>query len=134
MVLPAAAAMLVPAGWTDQQALGLAVNWPTALAALKPLGQIATGETVLIHAAAGATGQAAVKMAKHYGATVMAAAAPGKHDTVLAVGADRGRRGRPQPAHRVRTGRRRQSANGTGSEGHRRQTGGAALRKPLVPS
>jgi NADPH2:quinone reductase len=88
MVLPAAAAMLVPAGWTDQQALGLAVNWPTALAALKPLGQIATGETVLIHAAAGATGQAAVKMAKHYGATVMAAAAPGKHDTVLALGAD----------------------------------------------
>jgi NADPH2:quinone reductase len=88
MVLPAAAAMPVPAGWTDQQALGLAVNWPTALAALKPLGHIASGETVLIHAAAGATGQAAVKIAKHYGATVIATASPGKHKTVLALGAD----------------------------------------------
>lgn len=30
MVLPAAAAMPVPPGWTEQQALGLVVNWPTA--------------------------------------------------------------------------------------------------------
>ena len=88
MVLPAAAAMPVPAGWTAEQALGLVVNWPTALAALKPLGRIAAGETVLIHAAAGATGQAAVTMAKHYGATVIATASPSKHETVLALGAD----------------------------------------------
>jgi NADPH:quinone reductase len=86
--LPAAAVMPVPAGWADEQALGLVVNWPTALAALKPLGQIAAGQTVLIHAAAGGTGQAAVKMARHYGATVIATASPGKHDTVRALGAD----------------------------------------------
>jgi NADPH:quinone reductase len=43
---------------------------------------------VLIHAAAGATGQAAVTIAKHYGATVIATASPGKHKTVLALGAD----------------------------------------------
>jgi NADPH2:quinone reductase len=88
MVLPAAAAMPVPAGWTEQQALGLVVNWPTALAALKPLGGIAAGQTVLIHAAAGGTGQVAVRLAKHYGATVIATASPGKHETVLALGAD----------------------------------------------
>jgi NADPH2:quinone reductase len=87
-VLPAAAAMPVPAGWTAEQALGLVVNWPTALAAIKPLGQIAPGETVLVHAGAGATGQAAVTMAKHYGATVIATASPSKHETVLALGAD----------------------------------------------
>src|ERR1700754_1015466 len=69
MVLPAATAMPVPAGWTAEQALGLVVNWPTALAALNPLGHLTTGETVLVHAAAGATGQAAVTIAKHYGAT-----------------------------------------------------------------
>ncbi|MFB8275107.1 NADPH:quinone oxidoreductase family protein [Nocardia colli] len=86
MVLPAAAP--VPAGWTAEQSLGLIVNWPTALAALKPLGDVAAGQTVLIHAAAGATGQAAVRLAKHYGATVIAAASPGKHDTVRALGAD----------------------------------------------
>jgi NADPH:quinone reductase len=88
LVLPAAAALPVPAGWTDEQALGLVVNWPTALAALKPLGGLAAGQTVLVHAAAGATGQAAVTMAKHYGATVIAAASPGKHEVVRALGAD----------------------------------------------
>jgi NADPH2:quinone reductase len=88
MVLPAVGVMPVPAGWTGAQALGLVVNWPTALAALRPLGQIAAGQTVLVHAAAGATGQAAVTMAKHYGATVIATASPTKHEIVLALGAD----------------------------------------------
>jgi NADPH:quinone reductase len=85
-VLPAAAVTPVPAGWAA--ALGLVVNWPTALAALRPLGRIAAGETVLIPAAAGGTGQVAVKMAKHYGATVIAAASPDKHETVQELGAD----------------------------------------------
>jgi NADPH:quinone reductase len=40
MVLAAAAAVPVPAGWADEQALGLMVNWPTAVAALKPLGGV----------------------------------------------------------------------------------------------
>jgi NADPH2:quinone reductase len=88
MLLPAAGAVPVPTGWADEHALGLVVNWPTALAALKPLGGITAGQTVLIHAAAGATGQAAVKMAKHYGATVIATASPGKHAVVRALGAD----------------------------------------------
>jgi NADPH2:quinone reductase len=88
MVLPATGAVPVPAGWADEQALGLVVNWPTALAALKPLGGLTAGQTVLIHAAAGGTGQAAVKMAKHYGATVIATASPGKHEVVRALGAD----------------------------------------------
>src|SRR3984957_4707081 len=56
LALPAAGAVPVPAGWSDEQALGLMVNWPTALAALRPLGQIAAGQTVLIHAAAGGPG------------------------------------------------------------------------------
>jgi NADPH2:quinone reductase len=86
--LPAAATLPVPEGWADEQALGLVVSWPTALAALKPLGGVAPGQTVLIHAAAGATGQVAVKMAKHYGATVIATASPSKHGTVRALGAD----------------------------------------------
>jgi NADPH2:quinone reductase len=86
--LPAAAVIPVPAGWAEQEALGLAVNWPTALAALRPLGGVAAGQTVLIHAAAGGTGQAAVRMAKHYGAMVIATASPGKHETVRTLGAD----------------------------------------------
>jgi NADPH2:quinone reductase len=66
----------------------MVVSWPTALAAVKTLGGVTAGQTVLIHAAAGGTGQAAVTMAKHYGATVIATASPGKHDVVRALGAD----------------------------------------------
>ncbi|MCP2324264.1 NADPH2:quinone reductase [Hamadaea flava] len=79
MSLPAGAVLPVPEGWPDEHALGLTVNYPTAMAALRPLGGLAAGQTVLIHAAAGATGQAAMIMAKHYGATVIAAASPDKH-------------------------------------------------------
>ncbi|MFI5694606.1 zinc-binding dehydrogenase [Kribbella sp. NPDC051586] len=78
----------VPSGWAAHEALGLLVNWPTALAALKPLGGLTAEQTVVIHAAAGATGQAAVKIAKHYGATVIATASVPKHGAVLALGAD----------------------------------------------
>jgi NADPH:quinone reductase len=88
MVLPAAGVTPVPAGWADEQALGLVLNWATALAALKPIGHIAAGETVLIHAAAGGVGQAAVRMATHYGATVIATASPDKHESVRALGGD----------------------------------------------
>jgi NADPH2:quinone reductase len=88
MLLPAAAATPVPRGWRAEQALGLLVNFPTALAALKPLGRVVAGETVLIHAAAGATGAAAVKIAKHLGATVIGTASPSKHETARQGGAD----------------------------------------------
>ncbi|MCE9574924.1 MAG: zinc-binding dehydrogenase [Deltaproteobacteria bacterium] len=86
-VVPAAAAMAVPPGWTAAQALGLVINWPTALAALE-LGRLRAGETVLIHAAAGATGHAAVTLAKHRGARVIAVASTSKHAAVRAARAD----------------------------------------------
>ncbi|MFI6948475.1 NADPH:quinone oxidoreductase family protein [Streptomyces sp. NPDC050422] len=88
MTMPAAGALPVPSGWSDAEALGLVLNWATALAALKPLGEIKAGEVVLVHAAAGGVGQAAVRLARHYGARVIATASPAKHDTVKALGAD----------------------------------------------
>jgi NADPH:quinone reductase len=87
-VLPAAAAMPVPPGWTARQAPGLAVNWPTALAVVGPLGGVTAGQTVLVHAAAGATGRAAAVVARHRGARVIGAASRDKHAAVLARGAD----------------------------------------------
>ncbi|WP_048833268.1 hypothetical protein [Nocardia cyriacigeorgica] len=58
MVTPVAGLAPVPAGWADEQALGLVLNWATALAALKPLGRLSAGETMLVHAAAGGVGRA----------------------------------------------------------------------------
>jgi NADPH2:quinone reductase len=88
MTAPAAGVLPVPSGWSDAEALGLVLNWATALAALKPLGEVKPGEVVLVHAAAGGVGQAAVRLARHYGARVIATASPAKHDTVKALGAD----------------------------------------------
>ncbi|MEU4294212.1 NADPH:quinone oxidoreductase family protein [Kribbella sp. NPDC026596] len=88
MVMGADSVAAVPAGWSDEQALGLVLNWATALAALRPLGRLGLGETVLVHAAAGAVGQAAVRMAKYYGATVVGTASAEKHEVVRRLGAD----------------------------------------------
>ncbi len=88
MTMPAAGVLPVPSGWSDAEALGLVLNWATALAALKPLGEAKPGDVVLVHAAAGGVGQAAVRLARHYGAHVIATASPAKHDTVRALGAD----------------------------------------------
>ena len=88
MIMQADSVAPVPAGWKDEESLGLVLNWATALAALRPLGRLSAGETVLVHAAAGAVGQAAVRMAKYYGATVIATASAAKHDVVRRLGAD----------------------------------------------
>lgn len=88
MTMPATGVLPVPPGWSDAQALGLVLNWATALAALRPLGKVEPGEAVLVYAAAGGVGQAAVRLARHYGARVIATASPDKHATVKALGAD----------------------------------------------
>ncbi|WP_448004426.1 zinc-binding dehydrogenase [Agromyces bauzanensis] len=88
MPMPAAGALRVPRGWSHAAGLGMVLNWATALAALRPLGEIQPGDVVLIHAAAGGVGQAAVRLARHYGAHVIATASPAKHAAVRALGAD----------------------------------------------
>jgi NADPH2:quinone reductase len=63
-----------PAGWTAAQAAGLFVTAPTAWAALAVRAGVRPGETVLVHAAAGGVGLAAVQVARALGATVVATA------------------------------------------------------------
>jgi NADPH2:quinone reductase len=61
----------------------------TAFAALRTFGRLAEGESVLIHAAAGGVGQAAVRLAKHFGARVFATASTGeKLNIARRLGAD----------------------------------------------
>lgn len=88
MVMPATGVLPVPSGWSDAEALGMVLNWATAVAALRPLGHLKAGEVVLIHAAAGGVGQAAVRLARHYGAHIIATASAEKHQTVRDLGAD----------------------------------------------
>lgn len=64
----------VPKGWGLFEAAGLFVTMPTSYAALVTRAGIKKGDWVLVHAAAGGVGLAAVQIAKAFGATVVATA------------------------------------------------------------
>jgi len=86
---PAGGLMTLPPAWTFEQGAAFGVQWFTAHACLRTCGRLAAGETVLIHAAAGGVGQAAVRLAKHYGARVFAtASSPEKLAVAARLGAD----------------------------------------------
>lgn len=78
----------VPAGWSLPQAAGVPVVFLTALYGLSVLGAAKAGERVLVHAATGGVGMAAVQLARHWGLEVFATASRGKWDTLRAMGFD----------------------------------------------
>jgi acyl transferase domain-containing protein len=63
-----------PAGITFEEAAGVAIPFITAYYTLHTLGQMAAGDRVLIHAAAGGVGLAAVQLAQRVGAEIFATA------------------------------------------------------------
>ncbi|KAM4058613.1 zinc-binding dehydrogenase [Hirsutella rhossiliensis] len=84
-----AALLPVPAGWSFQEAAGLFITAPTSYAALVVRANVKRGDHVLVHAAAGGVGLAAVQVAKAFGATVIATAStPRKLEVAKAYGAD----------------------------------------------
>jgi 4-hydroxyphenylalkanoate synthase len=78
----------VPRGWSFAQAAGVPVVFLTALYGLADLAAIGAGESVLIHAATGGVGMAAVQLARHWGAEVFVTASRSKWDTLRAMGFD----------------------------------------------
>ncbi|KAI6084927.1 hypothetical protein F4821DRAFT_164203 [Hypoxylon rubiginosum] len=64
----------VPRGWSFTDAAGLFVTAPTSYGALVLRAGVKAGDWVLVHAAAGGVGLAAVQVAKAFGATVVATA------------------------------------------------------------
>lgn len=88
-VAPAAALRPLPDGWTYDQGACLLGSYETAYHSLVARGELTAGETVLIHGATGATGLAAVHIAKRVGATVIATGrSPEKLAAVQEEGAD----------------------------------------------
>jgi acyl transferase domain-containing protein/NADPH:quinone reductase-like Zn-dependent oxidoreductase len=72
--VPSALAVSKPANLTHAEAAGMPLAWLTAHYGLRHVGRISRGERVLIHAAAGGVGLAAVRLAIHAGAEVFATA------------------------------------------------------------
>jgi putative PIG3 family NAD(P)H quinone oxidoreductase len=88
-VVPSGQVMIIPSGMPFERAAAIPEAFFTASEALFATGALAAGQTVLIHAAAGGVGSAAVQLAKLSGARVIACAGSDeKVEWVKALGAD----------------------------------------------
>ncbi|MGA2165961.1 MAG: acyltransferase domain-containing protein, partial [Solirubrobacteraceae bacterium] len=76
----------VPRGWSFEQAATVPIVFLTALYALHDLAGLRRGERLLVHAATGGVGMAAVQVARHLGAEVYGTASEGKWPTLEAMG------------------------------------------------
>lgn len=86
-VAPREAVHRIPGGLSCDEACNLLGNYETAYHCLVARGRLSVGETVLILGASGATGLAAVQVAKLLGATVIAT---GRSEAKLAIVAQHG--------------------------------------------
>ncbi|MBB4781859.1 SDR family NAD(P)-dependent oxidoreductase [Streptomyces rapamycinicus] len=86
----------MPPGWTFPQAASVPAAFLTAYYALVELARVRAGESVLVHAAAGGVGMAAVRLARHLGAEVYTTASEPKWPVVRGMGV---------PAERVASSR-----------------------------
>jgi NADPH2:quinone reductase len=73
-VVPARSAWRMPAGMTFEEGAAFPIVYPTSYAALVLRAGLRAGETLLVHAAAGGVGIAAVQIGKALGARVVATA------------------------------------------------------------
>ncbi|ANZ15338.1 Erythronolide synthase, modules 3 and 4 [Streptomyces noursei ATCC 11455] len=78
----------IPRGWRATEAATVPIAYATAHYALHDLAGVRAGQSVLIHAAAGGVGMAAIRLARAAGAEVFATASPGKHETLRGLGLD----------------------------------------------
>ncbi|MEV0292107.1 SDR family NAD(P)-dependent oxidoreductase [Nocardia sp. NPDC050710] len=78
----------IPIGWSFAQAAAVPVVFLTAYYALADLVGLRSGESVLIHAATGGVGTAALQLARHWGAEIYATASPAKWPVLREFGLD----------------------------------------------
>ncbi|WP_327682152.1 type I polyketide synthase [Kitasatospora sp. NBC_00458] len=78
----------LPAGWTFAEGATATVAYLTAWYGLVDLAGLRGNESVLVHAAAGGVGTAAVRLARHLGAEVFGTASEPKWDALRAAGLD----------------------------------------------
>ncbi|WP_133056477.1 SDR family NAD(P)-dependent oxidoreductase, partial [Mycobacterium decipiens] len=78
----------MPADWSYAEAAAISAVFTTAYYAFVHLANVTPGQRVLVHAATGGVGMAAVQLARHLGLEVFATASKGKWDTLRAMGFD----------------------------------------------
>ena len=85
--VPAAQAMPIPRDFTYQQAAAIPEAFLTSWLNLFMLGELKSGEVVVVHAAASGVGTAALQLCRGVAGVVLATASPKKHDACRALGA-----------------------------------------------
>ncbi|KAJ2907635.1 hypothetical protein GGI21_003691 [Coemansia aciculifera] len=89
IAVPALQCFPIPSALTFEQAAGIYITYPTSYAGLVLRAKVQRGDWVLVHAAAGGVGIAAVQIAKALGAHVIAATGDkGKFEVCFQQGAD----------------------------------------------
>ncbi|MFE0654652.1 acyltransferase domain-containing protein, partial [Streptomyces sp. NPDC059534] len=78
----------MPEGWSFAQAAAVPAVFLTAYYGLVELADLRSGESVLVHAATGGVGMAAVQLARHLGAEVFGTASRGKWEVLRGQGLD----------------------------------------------
>ena len=84
--VPRSAVRQIPQELDFEGAASIPVNYLTAWLMLVRLGNVRSGETVLVHACAGGVGLSAVQICRHFGAEVIGTASAGKHQRLLDLG------------------------------------------------
>ena len=108
----------IPSGWSYAQAATVPAVFLTAYYALADLARVSAGERVLVHAATGGVGMAAVQLARHWGLEVYATASPAKWETLRSMGFDDDHIANSR-AHRLRAEVRRGDRRGGNGRGTR---------------
>ena len=85
---PVATTVSLPATLDDRAAATIPITFLTAAYALESLAHLQPGERVLIHAATGGVGQAAIQIAQAAGAVVFATASQGKWQILKDLGVE----------------------------------------------
>jgi NADPH:quinone reductase-like Zn-dependent oxidoreductase len=88
VVVPAAVAFPLPAGWSLEQGAAFPVVYLTAHHMLVRVAAARRGETVLVHAAAGGVGLAVAELSRLLGFRVLGLASPGKHAILREYGVE----------------------------------------------
>nr|ALQ32775.1 putative polyketide synthase [Fusarium babinda] len=81
MKMPSWHATKIPEGFSMAESASISVAYSTAIMSVMRIGRLQKGESILIHAASGAVGQACIVLARHFGAKIfVTAGSPAKRD------------------------------------------------------
>ncbi len=86
IVVPAIHLVLVPDGLDPAEAASLVLNYVTAYQMLHRVAHLSTGQSLLVHSAAGGVGTAALQLGQILNLTMFGTASAAKHPLIAAMG------------------------------------------------